>query len=152
MRYRPIILTLALLASPLSAHAQNFQNWGPTTAYTTPTPLVGVPASLTADGSWTSACLPATFARAYVVFGALTKAGTLQTQRYADSACTQPIGAAIPSTALALTQGAGCALSSYCGSVAENDGQPFGYFQLTLTDTSDSTNAVVAVVAQQGAE
>ena len=149
---RAALLALIVFLAPLRVHAQSFQNWGPITAYTTPTPLVGAPASLTADGSWTSTCLPATFARAYTVFGALTKAGTLQTQRYADSACTQPIGAAIPSTALALAQGAGCASSSYCGSVAENDGQPFGYFQLTLTDTSDSTNAVVALVAQQGAE
>jgi hypothetical protein len=110
-----------------------------------------VPVSLASGGTFTSACLPINRLRAYTVFAALHGVGTLVTQRYADPACKDPVGATVPSSALTLTQAAGCpATSTYCGSVSANDGVVALFMTLTLTDTSSATNAIVALVLLQG--
>jgi hypothetical protein len=148
-----IFLALAAL-SPARAQGLPPSQWGPVTGPTADVSasLGTVPVSLTALGSFASSCVIATSARALTAFAAMQKASTLQVQRYYDSGCTQPVGAAIPSTALALAQGSGCAASTYCGSVSSNDGLPFLYLKVTVTDTSNSTNAVTAVNLAQGAE
>ena len=92
------------------------------------------------------------FARALDVFSAVAGKATLQVQRYADVACTYPVGAAVPSTAQALTQSGGCPGSTYCGDVGMNDGMPFIAVIITLTDTSGSTNAITKFLLNIGAE
>jgi hypothetical protein len=146
-------LVVVLLFLPLTANAQRPQDWGPVTAYTAPTALVGVPTALAGNGSWTSpTCIASTYARAFTTFVALAAAGTTSVQRYADAACAQPAGAVIPVTPLALTTGGGCPGSSFCGSNSSNDGLPYAALKITITDTSGSTNAVVAMTLLLGAE
>lgn len=116
------------------------------------TPLT-VPASIAGSGSWISPCVAAAQYRAFDVFAAVAAAATLQVQRYADaSTCIQPVGPAIPGTALALTNSGNCPASTYCGDVGANDGLPFMALKITVTDTSASTNAITSVTLIQGAE
>lgn len=122
------------------------------TAVTISIPLANVPASLAGDAAWTSSCINMGYYRAFSVFAGLSGAGTLQAQRYGDAACAIPVGAAVPSSALALTQGSLCVASSYCGSVGSDDGQPFLAVEVTLTDTSNSTNTIKSTAFLPGAE
>lgn len=148
-----ILCAAALIASmTVSANAQP-QSWGPTTSASTPlTPPTAVPATIAGSGTYSTGCVPTTFARAFTAFAALSGAGTLSVQRYADAACTQPVAVAIPTSPLALTQGGGCPASSYCGDDGANDGHPFAALIATLTDTSASTNTVVGFTMLAGAE
>ncbi len=163
-RFFGLLLALATVFAP-SAFAQSPKTWGPVTAYSVVTPFPGsspVPASLAGSASWVSACVPSLYSRAFDVVAAVAGTATLQIQRYADvttvsgsttvPGCTLPVGAAVPSTALALTSGGGCPGSTYCGDVGINDGMPFAAIVVTLTDTSGSTNAVTSVTLLQGAE
>jgi hypothetical protein len=142
-------LLMALLALSATAHAQSPQEWGAVTRGTRNVPLVGVPASLTANAAFTTPCITASGARAFTVFGALNKAGTLQVQRY-DATCTQPIGAAIPSSALVLAATSKCPVSSFCGSLSSNDGSAYSSLKISLADTSNSTNTVVGLLQGAG--
>lgn len=138
---------------PVAVFAQQAQPPSlPTQSAPTITIPLQTPSTIAGSGSWTSACLNMGYYRAFSVFGALSAAGTLQTQRYGDAKCTLPVGPAVPSTALALTTGAGCPSASRCGSVGSNDGQPFVGLTVTLTDTSASTNTVVSSAFLPAAE
>jgi hypothetical protein len=154
-----IPVALALLSSAAEAQQKQLPSLPVTTAVTVDNQFAGVPASLAGSGSWTSYCVNAAYYRSVTVFATLAAAGTLQIQRYADqpsniagTGCTIPVGAAVPSTALALTSSASCPSSGSCGTVAVNDGMSFLAFKATLTDTSSSTNAIVSTKLLQGAE
>lgn len=135
------------------AVAADPSQWGPTTSASAPIPpTIAVPASLAGDGVYTSGCVPVPYARAFTVMAAMAGASTVSVQRYVDQACTLPMGAAIPSSPLALTQGGGCPGSTYCGDDSVNDGFPFSGIVVTVTDTSNATNAVTAIVLLAGAE
>lgn len=151
MRTRFLVAACALaLWAPAQAAPPISQN---VAAPSGNTPIANVPASLTGSGHFTSACIAAAQYRAFDIFAAIAAAGTLQVQRYADAGtCLTPVGVALPSTALALTNGGICPGSTYCGDVGANDGLPFLAFKITLTDTSGSTNAITAVTLTQGAE
>jgi len=143
-----LILLGVWLAGPAFAQRQPAPFGAPSVAAA----ALGAPASLVGNAHFTSACVPSSMFRAFDAFAALAGAATLQVQRYADAACLYPAGVAIPSTALALAQGARCPGSTYCGDAGANDGLPFLGLKVTVTDTSGSTNAITAVVLTQGAE
>ena len=130
--------------------------WGPTTAYTWTVPGSylpnAVPVSLSADGAYTTGCVATPWARAFDTYAQTAAAATLQVQLYADVKCTYPVGAAVPTSAQALSSGGGCPGGSYCGDVGQNNGMPFVGLIVTLTDTSDATNAIGAFVLNLGAE
>ena len=154
------LFAAALVAALIStgAYAQQPQSWGPVTVYSTPSTLAGVPASLTALQAWSSGCVAMPWSRAFTAYAAIAGTGTLQAQRYADGpvngagGCTQPVGAALPVSALALTQGGACPGSTYCGWVSANDGMPFLSLEVTLTDTSNGANAITSMTLLIGAE
>ena len=158
MKRRFVAALLLLAATSAPALALDPSTWGPVTAYSNPIALAPPPASIAGSGTLPSVCIASTYARAFDVFAAVAGAATLQVQRYADAAvngvggCTQPVGAAQPATAQALTQGGGCPGSTYCGDVGNNDGLPWAALKVTLTDTSGSTNAITSVILTQGAE
>jgi len=147
-----VLIAVALHLSPALGQQQRQPPSLPTqTAVTISIPLVGVPSSLAGSGSWTSQCIQMSYYRAYTLFVGLAAAGTIQSQRYADAACTLPIDA-VPSSAQALTMGASCPSAGYCGAFSSNDGHPFVALKVTLTDTSTSTNAIVSTAFLPGAE
>ncbi len=122
------------------------------TAITLDLPVAGVTPTITASTSFTSQCIFSNYYRSFTTFAALSGAGTLQVQRYADMGCTYPIGAAVPSTALALTSGGTCPAGTSCGTVASNDGMSFEALKVTVADTSGSTNTVTKILLLLGAE
>ncbi len=142
---------LIILFATTAALAQQPRDWGPVTAYSAAVTL-SPPASLAGSGAWTSPCVAASYARAFTAFAALAAAGTTSAQRYADATCAQPVGAAVPASPLVLTSGGGCPGTSFCGSNSSNDGLPYAALKVTITDTSTSTNSVVAVTLLLGAE
>ena len=154
MRYLRVAIAAAWLLcfGYAAAFAQQPQNWPQITAPTVGVAIPTPPTSLTALQAWKSGCLAAVNARAFSLFAALAGAGTVQVKRYFDKNCAQPAGPALPATALALSNGASCPAASYCGNVSSNDGMPFLFEQVTLTDTSNATNAVVGLVLLQAAE
>ncbi len=157
MKKSAIVIALLLAFAVFPALAGNPNQWSQTTASTSALPL-SPPASIAGNGAWATPCIATFQTRAIQMFGALSGAGTLQIQRYAQVipgtpiTCAQPVGPAVPATALVLTQGGGCPSSSYCGNVASNDGQPFMGMIGTLTDTSGSTNTIAGVTLLGGAE
>jgi hypothetical protein len=160
MLKRYLALFLLLLAAPAFAQQQQLGPLPTTTAPTVSLPIFGVPASLTSDGSFTSQCINASYYRSFTAFAAIAGTGSLQVQRYADQpphpgqpgGCTIPVGAAVPVTALSLTNGGICPGSTYCGTVASNDGMSFVSLKITLTDTSGATNAITSLSLLLGAE
>lgn len=90
--------------------------------------LAPFPASLAAGASYVSGPI-LVHGPGLTVTATLTQVGTLSIQRYADKDMAAPIGAAITQ---ALTANTG----AY---VAVNDGLPYMYAQVTLTNTSGST-------------
>ena len=98
------------------------------------TPIVpnAKPTQLAANGNWQSGIIVSGGYKAISVGVTLQHAGTLSMQRYIDEAGLVPVGAAISASLTAATP----------GYVDVNDGVAFASFQITLTDTSDSTNNV----------
>lgn len=149
---RLVLAAILLLAAPALAQQQQLSPLPPISAPTLSLQVAGVPASLTSAGSFTSQCIIAQYYRSFAAFAALAKVGTLQVQRYIDGSCTYPAGAAVPATALTLTVGGLCPATTFCGTVASNDGMSFGALKVTITDASTSINGVTTLQLLQGAE
>lgn len=122
-----------------------------TTAVTISIPLAGVPATIAGSGSWTSQCIQMSYYRTYTLFVALSAAGTIQTQQYADAACTLPV-ATLPASAQTLINGSPCPGTTYCGAYSSNARNPFLALKVTIADTSASTNTIVSTAFLPGAE
>lgn len=94
-------------------------------AQTVPVPLNAIPGTLNPAASWQSGILPSDGYKG-IAFGAkLTQAGTITIQRYLDAVGLFPIGAPVTVTLVANTVNA----------ASVNDGTPFSYYQITVTNT-----------------
>lgn len=103
-------------------------------------PPTAVPATIAGNGNWQSGIITPYGADGILVAANLTGNATVAIQRYADLAGTLPVDAG---QSQALTGGT-------AGSIGVNDGVPYLSYQVTITDTSGSTNTVTSVAITQG--
>jgi hypothetical protein len=94
--------------------------------------LLTFPATVAASGTWTSAAIPCAQNSAIVAIATSTQAGTLTITRYADAALTKQVGA-VQSVALA---------ASTAGWVSVDDGVPFLWFTVSISNPGGSTATV----------
>lgn len=129
-------LALAAVAALSIAGAAEAQVVTPVlqgTAIIAVTPSGGFPATIAANGSWTSGVLPFGGYRGVSATVTSTQAGAITIQRYADAAGTIPVGAVASTTIVAST----------AETVSVNDGLAALYYKVTITNTSGSTTATI---------
>ena len=93
-----------------------------------------VPTTIVKSTHWDSGVIACQGYSAIAVSAELSQAGTISIQRYIDPAGTIAIGAPITQALTANT----------LGTAAVNDGQPWGSFQVTITNSSGSVDGTLS--------